>query len=449
MNLHHRSASSVEHSRKPDGSVTRLHGGGLLIARVGWLCLAGLCVLVFALSIPISFTQLEHVCDFATCGAPYLSSQDVPELAKMGLSVTFFATYFVVAAILFALVWVVVGSLIFWRKSNEPRALLFALFLVSFGTIFPADPTTTLAMMYPALWWFAAAIVSLNQTYFILFLYLFPTGRFAPRWMFWVLLAELLFQIADNFFPHSPLNTNNSGAVGGAFFLILIVSIVFSLIYRYRRHATPVEQQQTRWVLFAIVLALMLYAPVSIFGPADALLGQFVGDTVLYLALSLIPIAIAISILRYRLWDIDNLINKALVYGSLTALLTAIYAGLIIGLESLVGLFSKQGNQPLVIVVSTLAIAALFQPLRRLIQRIIDHRFYRRKYDAARTLTAFSATLRNEVDLATLSEHLVEVVQETMQPTSVSLWLRPPARQRVPWRATPSAPSESVAREDR
>jgi len=138
------------------------------------------------------------------------------------------------------------------------------------------------------------------------------------------------------------------------------------------------------------------------------------------------------SILRYRLYDIDVLINRTLVYGSLTALLTLLYFGLVIGLGSLVRLFTGQVSQsPIVIVASTLALFALFQPLRRRIQAIIDRRFYRRKYDTAKTLEAFSTTLRNEVDLNQLREHLITVVQETMQPTHVSLWLRKPEPQRT------------------
>ena len=142
-----------------------------------------------------------------------------------------------------------------------------------------------------------------------------------------------------------------------------------------------------------------------------------------------IPLALAVAILRYRVFDIDRLINQAMVYGMLTAIFALVYFGLVIGLQLLVRLFTGQFSQsPVVIVASTLAIAALFQPLRRRLQHVIDRRFYRRKYDAAKTLETFSATLRNEVDLNQLREHLITVVQETMQPAHVSLWLRSPER---------------------
>jgi hypothetical protein len=160
-----------------------------------------------------------------------------------------------------------------------------------------------------------------------------------------------------------------------------------------------------------------------------SLLSSVILITSIYLLLLLIPLSLAIALLRYRLWDVDTLINKALVYGLLTALLAAIYAGLVIGLESLVGFFTRQTSQPVVMVISTLTIWALFQPLRHRVQALIDRRFYRQKYDVEKTLAAFSATLRNEVDLNQLCERSLAVVQETMQPASVSLWLVKPQKQ--------------------
>ena len=168
-------------------------------------------------------------------------------------------------------------------------------------------------------------------------------------------------------------------------------------IYRYRRISTPIQRQQTKWVMFAFFLAILGFIIVVsagniLFpsGHSSPIVARLISNYVLAALFTLIPFSIVIAILRSRLWDIDAIINKTLVYGLLTVLLGAVYAGLIIGLESLAGLFSSQGAQPVVIVISTLAIATLFQPLRRRIQSIIDRRFYRRKYDAAKTLAAFS-----------------------------------------------------------
>jgi len=162
---------------------------------------------------------------------------------------------------------------------------------------------------------------------------------------------------------------------------------------------------------------------------------------IFYVGILLIPLSIGFSILRYRLYDIDVLINRTLVYGALTGILALVYFGLVIGLQALFHWITGQVSQsPVAIVASTLVIAALFQPLRRRIQAIIDRRFYRRKYDAARTVAAFSATLRQEVDLDQLREQLVVVVQETMQPSQVSLWVRPPApkrKQQTAWNSPP------------
>jgi hypothetical protein len=201
-------------------------------------------------------------------------------------------------------------------------------------------------------------------------------------------------------------------------------------IYRYVRVSTQVQRQQTKWVVFGIATAIIIGGAISIADPsagsnqAPHTLVDFLLGTVTFFFFFLIPLSIAIAILRYRLWDVDALINKALVYGLLTALLGALYAGLIIGVGSLVGAVSGQDSQPLVLVISTLAIAALFLPARQWVQRLIDRRFYRRRYDAEKALAGFSAGLRSEVNLEQVRERLLAVVNETMQPEQVSLWLR-------------------------
>jgi hypothetical protein len=281
---------------------------------------------------------------------------------------------------------------------------------------------------------------------------LFPNGRFVPRWALWVALVYPVYVIFYLGFLnqlHLPGWTLYNNLINGIAWFGCWIILTCSQLYRYLRVSNAVERQQTKWVAFSFVAVLVVGYVTSVvfnsFIQQDSLLYLFAGDGLNLLFSLVIPGSIVLAIMRSRLWEIDAIINKALVYGLLTALLAAVYTGLIIGLESLVGLFFTQGAQPFVLVVSTLAIAALFHPLRRRIQAIIDRRFYRRKYNAAKTLAAFSATLRQEVDLATLSEHLVEVVQETMQPVSLSLWLRSPARQQGAWRATLSVPSTSEA----
>lgn len=169
------------------------------------------------------------------------------------------------------------------------------------------------------------------------------------------------------------------------------------------------------------------------------IVGAFTSNDVLasamtfYLGMIGIPIAVGIAIQRYRLFDIDVIINRALVYGLLTALLASVYFACVLGAQSVINLFSRQsGSEPSVIIVgSTLLIAALFQPLRRRIQRSIDRRFYRHSYDAAPTVARFSETLRTDVDLTTLMDHLTGVVDETMRPAHVSLWLQRDERRRA------------------
>jgi hypothetical protein len=270
---------------------------------------------------------------------------------------------------------------------------------------------------------------------------LFPTGRLpSRRWRFvaWaVVVAGAVALMVGPFVPgrsafmpvENPLGIGGTVGVaitaltygGVVIVLIAIVPSMLSLVLRYQR-AGGVEREQLKWFAFATVLLVAEWVIQFFYEPPGAwdALVEVVPFTVLY-------VAVGVAVLKYRLYDIDRIINRTLVYGSLTVTLAAIYVGGVVVLQYLFRALTGQESQ-LAIVVSTLAIAALFVPLRRRVQALIDREFYRRKYDAAKTLEGFSAKLRDETDLQRLGNELVSVVQQTMQPEHVSLWLRPSRR---------------------
>ena len=363
-------------------------------------------------------------------------------LEYFGFSVRSYATFMVALATLFALVFFGTASLILWRKSDDRISLLFALALVLGGTM---PVLLTMGLRHSASWLPISFVGEMALLSFFLAFTLFPDGRFVPRWTRWLFVVFSIVSVDFTFFTNpftAPL------WIAGPLFLLflsLYAGLVIAQIYRYRYVSTLVQRQQTKWVVFGltsnIVLVVGALVPTLIFPQS---LYPLAFPLIFIYTAFIFLVTIGIAILRYRLWDIDVLINRTLVYGSLTALLALVYFGLIIGLQSLLhGLISQDNS--VAIVLSTLAIYVLFQPLRQGIQRLIDRRFYRRKYDAAKTIAAFSSTLRQEVDLATLRQQLLAVVQETIQPAHVSLWLRPSehdSKQRAPWRATPPVSSE-------
>jgi hypothetical protein len=242
-----------------------------------------------------------------------------------------------------------------------------------------------------------------------------------------------MHEVAYYFFSDSVFNISRTLPPLDLFVSVTVFCIgVGSQIYRYRHVSGRVERQQTRWVVFGMAsaalggLAFLLPFRISPTLSTFASPYAFAFEAAVSGFLLLIPLSIGIAILRYHLWHIDIIINRTLVYGALTALLAAVYLGGVAAVQAIFrALTGQQEQTQLAIVISTLVIAALFTPLRRRIQGFIDRRFYRRKYDARKTLEAFSAKMRDETDLEAVSDDLVGVVRETMQPTHVSLWLRP------------------------
>jgi len=426
MNTQPASAQTVVSHVRRGETETRLHGYWLVLVRLICLSLSVLSVGLFIASIPSYVAHLHLLCT-GTAAACYTSGQlppgDVQRLHELGLSRDFYATYTIVITSLAALGYWLVAAFLFWRKSDDRLALLAAVSLATFPIVF----NTGLMNILPSPWWSLSYVLSfLGPLSIVLFFYVFPSGHFVPSFTRWVFVVTLLYWGFVYFFPVPSLNPLNpfsrSQVLGGG--------IVVVQTYRYQRVSSPAQRQQTKWVVYGVSLVsggyLVLHT-IALFFPSlfsTGSLGDLIYGTAFYGLLLLFPFSIGFAIVRSRLWDIDILINRTLVYGTLTTSLAFVYFGLIFALQSLLrGLINQ--NNDVAIVVSTLAIFILFHPLRKRIQAGIDRRFYRRKYDAAHTLAAFTATLRNEVDLSQISEDLVAVVQETMQPARISLWLRP------------------------
>jgi hypothetical protein len=359
-----------------------------------------------------------------------------------------------------------VGALIASRRPRNPIGWIclaegflwmFLAVIDYYGVYGLAKPSSVPfpVAIYALAQWLWVSTVGLLGIYLIL---LFPDGRLpSRRWrpLVWLSGAVIvLMSVTQGLIPgpmpafggvRNPFGLEGQPWVADAAnaifvpFLLCMLASVLSLILRYRRSGGEVRQQ-IKWIAFAasffgvVFVGAMVSALIfSFFAPET---WERTADTppfwlellfyVMLLSLTAVPIAVGFAVLKYRLYNIDLLINRTLVYGTLTASLALVYFGGVAATQAIFRALAGQEQQPqLAIVVSTLLIAALFNPLRRRIQSFIDRRFYRRKYNAAKTLEAFSAKLRHETDLDSLSADLVGVVRETMQPAHVSLWLRP------------------------
>ena len=412
---------------------THLTGTRLIIARAVWLALVVPTVGLFVISIPVYYQQLQTACFIGTaCGKLYgaLPIKGLQTLSTTGFSVSGYAALFTIFFAIIAAIWCAVGFIIFWRRSDDWLALLAAFFLVmSSTTPSPGNPTFVLALAYPVLALPFSLVSFLGLTSLLAFFLLFPNGRLVPRWMGLILLLVIIYQFFNSFpSPTSAFDTNWPAWLNLLVYPVIFGAIIVSQIYRYRRVSTPVQRQQTKWVMLGVVAAFGFYIGLVFISLRAELIPSFINTLILPVAFLLIPLSIGFAILRFRLYDIDIIIHRTLVYSTLTVLLAVIYEVSVFTLQYLTGgLALIRGNQ-LAIIASTLLIGLLFKPLHDRTRALIDRRFYRRKYDAARTIATFSATIRDEVDLNQLCAKLVAVVEETMQPAHVSLWLCSPKR---------------------
>lgn len=411
---------------------TYLSGNALVLMRATWLALVVLMFGTFLAALPVRWAQLLTITPTGDTALVALAPVEAAFLEQHGISMTGYALYFVALETCFFIIFAILGCALFIRKSTEYLGAFASMALIAFGMLVPA---TARALDTPASSWefFVHLIENIGWISFTLCFYIFPDGRFIPRVTRLLPLAFIGWAILWLCFPFAnPFNWQIAPALLA--FLGLFASGAFAQVYRYKFAATRVQRLQTRWVVFAFILAtlgiLIFAAPLALIPatqtPSPArVLYHMLGIPFFAACLLLIPLALVFAILRYRLFDIDVLIRRTLIYGLATGVLLTVYVALVILLQLVLQFITGQ-NSDLAIIVSTLSIAALSNPLRRRVQDLIDRRFYQHKYDAQKILAAFAATVRDETDLQKLAEKLLVVVDETMQPTNVSLWLTSP-----------------------
>ncbi|MCC7161859.1 MAG: hypothetical protein IT331_05175 [Anaerolineae bacterium] len=329
------------------------------------------------------------------------------------------------------------AALLFFRKPDDRMALYLSFYLILYGNLLAGPLEHFVPYWAPAagdlvLFWQGILFPLPTLALFLIF----PNGHFVPRWTRWMLVAcgGIMLYWALTLTDWSVLIRINTSAAQFGYVLIgaLFLAALGVQIYRYFRLNTPLERQQTKWVILGFAVSYGLLAIVSIpytivqnLPPgAPVPWWDALGGLGWWLGLIIQPTAFTIAILRARLWDIDIIIRRTLTYGLVTALLLVVFFGSVIVLQQVFAGLTGSGQNEIVTVFSTLAIAALFVPVRNWMQNAIDRRFNRKKYDAQKVLADFANTVRDETDLEKLTARLMQVVGETMEPKSVSVWLR-------------------------
>ena len=415
---------------RPRASGSHLHGRSLIVVRLVWVGVAVFTLTVFAAAIPAEFAQFHTACDPDGCANRQLSQEDLHALRGFGLSLGFYAVYAVAVDVFFAVVYGAVAALMFWRRPDDRMAIFVSLALLTFGVATFPDTMGVLAAQ-TSIWRLPVAFLqSLGAIAFGLFLFLFPDGRFVPTWTRWVALVWIVWQVPKHWFPE----WTASNSAGWTIWLALAIwsgalgTIVYSQVYRYRHVSNAVQRQQIKWVVFGISAALAGFlgtnlALTALFpepASAGALLAHLAGHLVTVSALLLIPISIGFAILRYRLWGIDLVVNRTLVYSTLTVIVAGLYVLVVGGLGTLL---QAQGS----LIVSLLAtglVAVLFAPLRDRLQRGVNSLMYGERDNPYAVLSHLGARLESTPAPAAVLPAVARTVKEALKLTYVEIQLK-------------------------
>jgi hypothetical protein len=418
MSVQSADSKIITQTTAPSDTYTRLQGRWLLFARVTWSAVVGLTVALYVLSIPIQIAQSQTLCsnpDLSQCfQAGQLTPELVHELQHMGLSLNFYVAFLTVVQVFFALVFLAVGALIFWRKSEDWMALRVSLMLVIFGLASFNSPASLLEHVYPALRFPGLLLQLLGVALLMMFFFHFPDGRFVPRWTLWLVPLILIREGINVFLPDSELGSGNIGTV---LLPVEVALAVYAQIYRYRRVSGPVQRQQTKWVVYGVAAALIGYFGL-IFGgalliPRPSVLIVMIFDTLIALFILLIPLSLLVAILRYRLYEIDLLINRTLVYIPLTATLAGIFAASITLSQKLLVALTGQSSDAAT-VFTTLVVVAAIEPLKSGLQHLVDRRFKQAR-DPTQKLKALREQARAVVEILDAQQSTRRLLEDAVQ----------------------------------
>jgi hypothetical protein len=346
-------------------------------------------------------------------------------LAQFGLSLKDWQYIRFSTSIFVAMVFCTVGLLVFYRKRDDWFGIYIGLVFVLFSTL-NSELAAAFVTFHPNFTWLLTPLGVLSWWGLFQLLFLFPNGRYLPAWTRWIANLLLLLYIISV----AGFGTGTPPAPIVVAILALFSVGAVSQVYRYHKISTTMERQQTKWIMSAMVFVFcgllvstipMLIPQMLIPGSPGNMFALFFGHIPSYFIV-LIPLSFAFAIFRYRLWDIDVIIRRTLLYTGLSATLGLVYFGSVLLFQQLLGPLT--GNSTLAIVLSTLLIAALFDSARRKIQSFVDRRFYRQKYNAALALEDFSEAARREVELSRLTSLMISVAEKTVQPEQVSVWMR-------------------------
>ena len=403
-----------------DSPTALLRGRWLLLARAAWMAITVLTLTLFGAGIPAQYARLATACPAAPCVSGQLRPESVRALHRLGLSLGFFATYALTLIILFAVVYGGVAAIIFWRRSDDRMALFVSITLIVFGLLTFSGVANALAEAHPGLWLPVTCLIYLGSTAFILFLFLFPDGHFVPHWTRWIALAWMIQSLPSSFFPGSWIATSSWYLVAGiVVWSGALAAVIYSQVYRYRRVSSRVQRLQTKWVVYgvsvAVVGVLVGIMTLDILDPLpttpESMALALVGDALVYGALLCIPISLAIAMLRSRLFDVDTLISRTLIYGALTACVVALYV-LIVG--SLNVLFQTQGDL-LIALVATGVVAVLFQPLRERLLRAVNRLIYGQRDEPYAVVSRMSRQLETAIAPDALLRTIAETVAQALK----------------------------------